>query len=246
VKADSVQLENNIMKKIYFDGCSYTFGQSLELYCNSHDIFQHDRLSKYKFTESDLKFIKENRYTSIVSKHFEFDEVNKSIPGKSNGKILFDLNKQNIDLYEHVIIQLTHFGRYFTKNMHEWQSHEATIDFMLKNGYLTQEEIDYTIENIEKIQLDYFLQLEEKFKNYPNKLKIIFHSDEWEEILSKEQIQKYGINIEGEYMIKKWAEKNNMFINQQDEFKNSIFANYDTHLTPAGHKILAESIIKQL
>ena len=93
MKADLVQLENNIMKKIYFDGCSYTFGQSLELYCNSHDIFQHDRLSKYKFTESDLKFIKENRYTSIVSKHFEFDEVNKSIPGKSNGKILFDKNR---------------------------------------------------------------------------------------------------------------------------------------------------------
>jgi len=46
---DSVQLENN-MKKIYFDGCSYTFGQSLELYCNSLDIFEHNRMSKYKFT----------------------------------------------------------------------------------------------------------------------------------------------------------------------------------------------------
>lgn len=234
------------MKKIYFDGCSYTFGQSLELYCNSHDIFEHDRLSKYKFTESDLKYIKQNRFSSIVSNHFGFEEINKSKPGKSNGKILFDLNKQNIDSYEYVIIQLTHFGRFFTRNMTEWQSYQPTVDFMLKNGYLTQQEVDYTIQNIEKIQLDYFLELEEKFKNYPNKLKIIFHSTEWEDILSKEQIEKYGLSIDGEYMILKWAEKNNMFINQQDEFKYSTFASHDTHLTLEGHKILAESIIQQL
>jgi len=242
---DSVQLENN-MKKIYFDGCSYTFGQSLELYCNSLDIFEHNRMSKYKFTKEDLKFIKKNRYSSIVSNHLIFEETNKARNGKGNGRILFDLNRYNINDYEYFIIQLTHFGRYFTKNMHEWQSHKETIDFMLNNNFLTQEEIDYTIENIEKIQLQYFLDLENKFKDFPNKLKIIFHSNEWEDILSKEQIEKYGISIDGEYMIRRWAELNNMFINQQPEFKDTIFASHDTHLCIEGHKILAESIIKQL
>jgi hypothetical protein len=242
---DSVQLENN-MKKIYFDGCSYTFGQSLELYCNSLDIFEHNRMSKYKFTREDLEFIKKNRYSSIVSKHLIFEEINKSRNGKGNGRILFDLNQHNIKDYEYFIIQLTHFGRYFTKNMHEWQSHKETIDFMLNNNFLTQKEIDYTIENIEKIQLEYFIDLENKFKDFPNKLKIIFHSNEWEDILSKEQIEKYGISIDGEYMIRRWAESNNMFINQQPEFKDTKFASHDTHLCIEGHKILAESIIKQL
>ena len=245
MKADSVQLENN-MKKIYFDGCSYTFGQSLELYCNSLDIFEHNRMSKYKFTKEDLKFIKKNRYSSIVSNHLIFEETNKARNGKGNGRILFDLNRHDINDYEYFIIQLTHFGRYFTKNMHEWQSHKETIDFMLNNNFLTQEEIDYTIENIEKIQLEYFIDLENKFKDFPNKLKIIFHSNEWEDILSKEQIEKYGISIDGEYMIRKWAELNNMFINQQPEFKDTKFASHDTHLCMEGHKILAESIIKQL
>ena len=234
------------MKKIYFDGCSYTFGQSLELYCNSLDIFEHNRMSKYKFTREDLEFIKKNRYSSIVSNHLIFEETNKARNGKSNGRILFDLNQHNINNYEYVIIQLTHFGRYFTKNMHEWQSHKETIDFMLNNNFLTQKEIDYTIENIEKIQLEYFIDLENKFKDFPNKLKIIFHSNEWEDILSKEQIEKYGISIDGEYMIRKWAELNNMFINQQPKFKDTIFASHDTHLCIEGHKILAESIIKQL
>jgi hypothetical protein len=243
---DLVQLENNNMKKIYFDGCSYTFGQSLELYCNSLDIFEHNRMSKYKFTREDLEFIKKNRYSSIVSNHLIFEETNKARNGKSNGRILFDLNQHNINNYEYVIIQLTHFGRYFTKNMHEWQSHKETIDFMLNNNFLTQKEIDYTIENIEKIQLEYFIDLENKFKDFPNKLKIIFHSNEWEDILSKEQIEKYGISIDGEYMIRKWAELNNMFINQQPKFKDTIFASHDTHLCIEGHKILAESIIKQL
>ncbi len=245
MKVDSVQLENN-MKKIYFDGCSYTFGQSLELYCNSLDIFEHNRMSKYKFTREDLQFINKNRYSSIVSKYLMFEETNKARNGKGNGRILFDLNQHNIKDYEYFIIQLTHFGRYFTKNMHEWQSHKETIDFMLNNNFLTQDEIDYTIENIEKIQLEYFIDLENKFKDFPNKLKIIFHSNEWEDILSKEQIEKYGISIDGEYMIRRWAELNNMFINQQPEFKDTKFASHDTHLCIEGHKILAESIIKQL
>jgi hypothetical protein len=245
VKADSVQLENN-MKKIYFDGCSYTFGQSLELYCNPLGIFEHNRMSKYEFTNEDILFLKKNRYSAIVSKYFELLETNNSKNGKSNGRILFDLNQNDINNYEYVIIQLTHFGRYFTKKMHEWQSHKETIDFMLNNNFLTQDEIDYTIENIEKIQLNYFLELENIFKDFPNKLKIIFHSNEWENILSNEQIEKYGISIDGEYMIRRWAEKNNMFINQQPQFKDTKFASHDTHLCIEGHTILAQSIIKQL
>ena len=244
MKVDSVQLENN-MDKIYFDGCSYTFGQSLELYCNPFEIFGDNRLSKYEFTESDLEFIKKNRYSGIVSNNFGLYEINNSRNGKSNGKILFDLKKENIENYKYIIIQLTHFNRYFTNNS-EWVGDSKSIEFLSKTNFLTLSEMYSIIENIEKIQLDYFLELANIFKNYPNKLKIIFHSNEWEDILSKEQIEKYGISIDGEYMIRRWAEKNKMFINNQEKFKRSGGTKLDTHLCMEGHKILAESIIKQL
>jgi len=235
------------MKKIYFDGCSYTFGQSLELYCNSLDIFSEDRMSKYVFTDDDIEYIKNNRYSGIVSKHFGFIEKNNSINGKSNGKILFDLKKENLNIeeYAYVIIQLSHFDRFFTNN-YQWDAHPFTIKNIIKEKLITQEQIDYTIDNIEKIQLEYFLELEKLFVKYPNKLKIIFHSNEWETILSKEQIKKYGISIDGEYMIRRWAEKNNSFINSEDKFKFHIATSNDTHLTIEGHKILAQEIIKQL
>ena len=244
MKVDLVQPENN-MKKIYFDGCSYTWGQGLELYCNSLDIFNEHRMSKYGFKKSDIDFITKNRYSAIVSNHFNFIETNKSISSKSNGRILNDLKSIKIDEYEYCIIQLTHFNRYFTKGW-EWQGLPATIKSLIREKRITQEDVNYTIDNIEKIQLQYFLELEKFFVNCPDKLKIIFHSDEWETILTEEQIKKYGISIDDEYMIRKWAYKNQLFINQQDKYKNHIATSNDTHLCMEGHKILAESIIKQL
>ena len=74
------------------------------------------------------------------------------------------------------------------------------------------------------------MELEKIFVDCPEKLKIIFHSDEWEDILSKEEIEKYGISIDGEYNIRKWAEKNNMFINQQSEYKNHPATIGDSHI----------------
>jgi hypothetical protein len=233
------------MKKIYFDGCSYTFGQSLELYCNPLNIFSENRLSHYTFTNEDMQFIKSNRYSAIVSNHFRFIEKNNSINGKSNGKILFDLKKENIEEYEYVIIQLSHFDRFFTNNF-QWNPYPFSIENIIKEKKITQKQVDYTIDNIEKIQLEYFLELEKLFVNYPNKLKIIFHSNEWEDILTKEEIEKYGISIDNEYMIRRWAENNSMFINQQPLFKRHAASNRDTHLTIEGHKILAQEIIKQL
>lgn len=246
------------MKKIYLNGCSYTWGQGLELYCNDLDKFSHDRMSKYVFTKDDIDFVKKHRYSAIVADKLQMIENNISISSKSNGKILHELKKGEmpihgpyhsnpvkIDDYDYFIIQLTHFNRYFT-NGYEWHGLPVTIKSLIAEKRITQDDVNYTITNIEKIQLEYFLELEKFFVNCPNKLKIIFHSNEWENVLTKEQIEKYGISVGGEYMINRWAENNNMFINQQPEFKFHIACSHDTHLCMEGHKILAESIIKQL
>ena len=73
MKVDLVQPENN-MKKIYFDGCSYTWGQGLELYCNDLDAFDEHRMSKYIFTKNDIDFISKNRYSSIVSNTLNLEQ----------------------------------------------------------------------------------------------------------------------------------------------------------------------------
>ena len=248
MKADSVQLENN-MNKIYFDGCSYTFGQSLELYCNDLSLFDKNRMSKYILNENDLEFIKKNRWSSIVSNHLNLKEINSAESGKSNGEILRDLikfiNNNDIKTVEYCIIQLTHFDRFYSKKAGKWNINQG-IESLMEDKFLTEKEIYYMIENIEDIQLDYYLKIVNLFKKYPNKLKILFHSNEWEDILTKEQIENYGISINGEYMIRRWAENNNIFINQQDIFKKNPATDYDTHLSIEGHQILAQEIIKQL
>lgn len=233
------------MKKIYFDGCSYTFGQGLELYCNSLDKFEPNRMSHYRFTNDDMQFISKNRYSGIVSNHFGFKEINKSFNGKSNGNILNTLKNENIDEYEYFIIQLTHFNRYFMNGV-EWHGQPDTIDYLLKNKILSEDIINYTINNVDKIQYEYYLELALLFKNYPNKLKIIFHSNEWEDILTKEEIEKYGISANGYHMIRKWAYNRMLFINQQEEFRYNPATKGDSHLILEGHKLLAKSIIEQL
>ena len=141
------------MEKIYFDGCSYTWGQSLELYCNDLDIFTHDRMSKYVFTKEDIDFVTKNRYSTIVSNKLGLEETNKSKSSKSNGKILNDLKSQNIHNFKYFIIQLTHFDRFFT-NGWEWIAHPVCYENLIKEGRITKKNIDYSILNAEKIQYD--------------------------------------------------------------------------------------------
>ena len=171
------------MKKIYFNGCSYTYGQGLELYCNPLDIFKENRMSHYKFTNKDLEFISKNRYSGIVSNHFNFIEINKSKNGKSNGLILFEFENQSLqdynylkteklENYKYIIIQLTHFNRYFTEGF-EWYGNPHRF-IKYKQITITQEQIDYTINNIENIQLNYFLELENIFKDFQKNLKLYF------------------------------------------------------------------------
>ncbi len=233
------------MEKIYFDGCSYTWGQSLELYCNDLNQFTIDRMSKYFFTEEDINFISKNRYSAIVSNYLQIEECNNSANGKSNGKILEELSKVDISQYKYFIIQMTHFDRFFTNNI-EWKGDPNCYKPMIETGEITQDIVNESILNVEKIQYNYFLQLEKIFVDCSEKLKIIFHSDEWEDILSYDEIQRYGVSIDGEFMIRRWAENNKMFINQQSEFKNDKNLTHDTHLSIKAHRILAESIIKQL
>lgn len=237
-------------QKIYFNGCSYSFGQSLELYCNPIEIFKHDRMSKYSFTDNDFDFIKNNRWTKLVSIAMNSNEQNYSINGNANGKILYDLKQYlkntPINEVDYFIIQLTHFERFFSSKNFQWFPHIDSMNDFVKRGLITLEEQEYTISNIEKIQMEYYLELIDIFKNYPEKLKILFWSNEWKDILSVKQMSKFGISIDNEYIIEDWVYKNKLCVNQDEKFLNNVIVYGDTHLSIEGHKVLANKIIKQL
>lgn len=235
---------------IYFDGCSYSFGQSLELYCNPIDIFKEDRMSGYSFTDNDFDFIKNNRWTNLVSIAKNSNEYNCSTNGNANGKILYDLKEYlkhtPISEVDYFIIQLTHFERFFSSDNWQWFPHIDSMKEFVKRGIITLEEQEYTISNIEKIQMEYYLELIDIFKNYPHKLKILFWSSEWKDILSVDEMTRFGISIDGEYLIQDWAYKNKLCINQDTRFENNNIVYGDTHLSIEGHKKLANKIIEQL
>lgn len=70
------------MKKIYFDGCSYTFGAELS-----------DRLN--------------TRYSAIVSKELDAEEYNIAMPGSSNRRIARNLIEHDLEQYDFFVIQMT-------------------------------------------------------------------------------------------------------------------------------------------
>jgi hypothetical protein len=237
-------------QRIYFDGCSYTFGQSLELYCNPINTFNHDRMSKYVFTDNDFNFIKNNRWSNLVSIKMNSIEHNYAINGNANGKILYDLKEYlkntPINEVDYFIIQLTHFERFFSSKNFQWFPHIDSMELFVKRGLITLEEQEYTISNIEKIQMEYYLELIDIFKNYPEKLKILFWSNEWKDILSVKEMSKFGISIDNEYIIQDWAYTNKLCVNQDEKFLNNIIVHGDTHLSIEGHRVLANKIIEQL
>jgi len=237
-------------QKIYFDGCSYTFGQSLELYCNPIEIFKDDRMSKHLFTGNDFNFIRNNRWSNLVSIAMNSMEYNYSLSGNANGRILHELkhNLAHKTIYEfdYFVIQLTHFERFFSSKNFQWFPHSVSMKSHRDEGLITLEEQEYTISNIERIQLNYYLELVDIFKGHPEKLKILFWSNEWKDILSIEEMSRFGLAIDGEYLIEDWAGKNNLHVVQDTKFSNNTVVYDDTHLSFEGHKILANKIIEQL
>jgi hypothetical protein len=59
-------------------------------------------------------------------------------------------------------------------------------------------------------------------------------------------MSKFGLPIDGNYLIQDWAYENQLCVNQDEKFLNNMIVYGDTHLSFEGHKILANKIIEQL
>jgi hypothetical protein len=108
------------MEKIVYTGCSFTWGQGLELaYPPNYGKDWVDRSRNWPLlSEEQKEFIRQNRWTKLLSDKMGMEEVNVSRPGHSNGESLIKLkhwiDENGLDGVKYIIFQITHEFRDFS------------------------------------------------------------------------------------------------------------------------------------
>lgn len=107
------------MNKAIFGGCSWSWGQGLELASpTSYGVDWEGRGQQWKTLSTEqLDFIQTHRWTKTISDKLGLEEINLSTPGNSNGKSLQSVSeyiqKWGVNDVESIFFQLTHPFRYF-------------------------------------------------------------------------------------------------------------------------------------
>lgn len=129
-----------MVKGIIFAGCSFTWGEGLELYSNYSTInYQYYKENEYHwphideqgfFKPSHLEYIKSNRWPRKVANHFNtFDVVWPENGGSFNtmkSHIENNLEKYGDDI-SHIVVQLTEHTRDLKLKLNETQSQNHGI-----------------------------------------------------------------------------------------------------------------------
>jgi len=108
--------------KFYFDGDSFTYGGGLTSKCGIDPT--------------------QVRWSKLISDHFGAEEINVSMRGGSNDKILRQLFVENIDIVKEcdfIFIQLTYPFRneFWSKKYHKWVRYNLITDFK-KSGEMNK------------------------------------------------------------------------------------------------------------
>ena len=96
--------------KIYFDGCSNTYG-------------------------AELAKPECSRYSKIVSEHFGAEEHNVSRRGSSDKRMMRNLLETDLEPYDYIIVQLTCKNRteFYDDNRRQWIQIKMDPGSLLKN-----------------------------------------------------------------------------------------------------------------
>ena len=110
------------MKGIIFAGCSFTWGEGLELYSNYNSLNIHS-IKRYSYNfpdigyfmpKSHLKFIESNRFSRLVSQHYGTFDLVAEKNGGNHQTMLTHIKKSLLDYGDDVgliIVQLTEYLR---------------------------------------------------------------------------------------------------------------------------------------
>ena len=106
--------------KVIFAGCSFTWGQGLELaHPDNYGQDWEGRLNNWpQLSQKHIEFIKENRWTKLVCDELGYEEINVSRPGHSNGESVYKLKKyikeNGTKNLKYIFLQLTSEFRDFS------------------------------------------------------------------------------------------------------------------------------------
>jgi hypothetical protein len=225
---------------IIFLGCSFTWGQGLQIekwlkegkskeYCNK---YMPPNYPAEKYSYEDDKYRKENHFPALVAKHFDKSYVTKFGNGGSNEQIIHHLNNlknhMDIDGIDFVVIQFTEVTRDMVVNDLETYGGDIPFDEYVKN-------------HIEK-QVDWI----DKFCK--NGIKRKWFGFSWQKDFGELLETKYKENyIPLTYKNQDYNNFDDIFGTPEHDltFQRSHDL-HDGHFNSKGHRVIADSIIKKI
>lgn len=251
------------MKKLLISGCSYAYGQGLELFhpeINGKDW--QGRPQQWKNLPNNLKeFIYKNRWGQLLSDKLGLEEYNVSVPGSSNISATIYLknaiNSIGISNIDTIVYQTTHPMR---AGILPGETEEILTGYELANyleKYLNETgwknlKTDQTVLNFinsEKINLERNkICIEDLTKtfDYLTNLGIKCYILEWQPHTEVEFSKNpFRLNLfETGETVENWAEKNRLKGGHWMQDNDYTMYFWEGHLSLEGNKLLAEEIYK--
>lgn len=109
------------MKKAVFLGASNTYGVGLWFFRDCYKDL-NNVITTWPYPAQSLddsKFVKNNRYSSLVSTHLNLTEINVGEAGGSPAQSLHLLNKMNLDEIEYVVFEFSCLTSFFDRYFYE-------------------------------------------------------------------------------------------------------------------------------
>lgn len=246
---------------ILFLGDSFTWGQGLYFedwhnkgltnQINNHQphIYPHENLSY-----EDNKIRKETHFPNLVAKHFNKNyELGRVYNGGSNWELLKILKELEIrhSIYEFIVFQFTMFTRpphmlsyKFNKEFPHVASKFNVYDLQNLDGSFKRPELFDELLNTQFNEFDIIL------KNLPSNIKLLTLA--WGDIEGDELKKRYGDRHIPILLNGKSYNSFDKILSMYDShgnglgLQNTIPDIFDGHLSKAGHRVVANSIIEKI
>lgn len=251
------------MNKAVFVGCSWSWGQGLELASpTSYGVDWTNRSQQWReLTTEQLDFIQTHRWSKRISDKLGLKEVNLSQPGNSNGKSLSTLieyiQNRGVNDVSTIFFQLTHPFRSFSLDlegstpMTGWELAQS-IESGLKSGKLDIREVDNTLhQNFEVMGERYGIFLKELTKwfdelrsEYPH---LRIHLIEWvSEVQVEIQTNPYWVNLFGGETPMEWSKRMRLTGGDWMEDRGFPLLFPEGHLSIEGMEIFSEVLYDKI
>ncbi len=233
---------------IIFNGCSFTEGGGL-----SNPIILN--LYGYNVNDENHHIKKQLSFANLIANHFNCDYINMSESGNSNQNIFqkvfeyVENNLQNLQNYKniHCFIQTTMSNR-MTVN---YKNEILNLNTFEKNNYPYTRGIHY--DDLQKWYESYIVNFyDEQYEAFKIKKEIYTIR----EYLKSKNINAHFIIYSDVHLLKILNESDYIKFNEHDELMMFIekeklrisddVDNKDGHLSPNGHKKVAEILIKKI